>query len=247
MMNGDGSELDQLTKSEFEEWSPVWITEDQISFLRQKDEISRIRLKISTGEEWEIPQPKNCSLDDKNVLYSPTSNLQLYSCQKDISLYDPEKDETTNLTEELEGTSRYQSWNYDGKKLIFTNNARGNNDVYQLNLETKSLSLLTNFDSNDERGEISPDGRLLVFSSDKFEAKNQDILIMDLHSGKLTNITNSAATELIARFSADGNNIYFGSNMDGNWEIYSYNLKTKRTSRLTQDNAFDGDPRIFKK
>ena len=51
--------------------------------------------------------------------------------------------------------------------------------------------------------------------------------------------------ELIGRWGADGKHIYFGSNGDGNWEIYKYALKTQEIQRLTDNAEFDGDPRIL--
>ena len=69
---------------------------------------------------------------------------------------------------------------------------------------------------------------------------------MDLKSAELKNISNSDGTELIARWSAIGDKIFYGSDKDGNWELYSYDLLTKETIRLTNNEAFDGDPRIFR-
>lgn len=109
------------------------------------------------------------------------------------------------------------------------------------------IKQLTNSDANDERGELSPNGEYLVFSSDRYKPGNQDILMKNLKTGAVENITNSEGTELIARWSTDGDFIFFGSNKDGNWELYTYNFEDKSTVRITQNEAFDGDPRVLKK
>ena len=237
----------QLTSSTNEEWGPTWITENTISFLRQeKEQITRIELNLSSEKETILSHPENCILDDKNMLYAANGTLQIYPCQKDIFLFDTTTKEATNLTESLQGFSNYPSWSFYGTHVVFTNNELGTNDIYKVNIQTKEITKLTDLKANSERGELSPDTSYLVFSSDTFQPKNQDILLMNLKTGALENISNSNGTELIARWSVDGKQIYYGSNTDGNWELYSYSLKDKSTKRLTNNEAFDGDPRVFK-
>lgn len=245
LMDHHGNILAQLTQSEAEEWSPVWINQEEISFLRQQGEnITVHKLNIKTRIEQQIPHPQSCYLDDKNILYGLDSSLQLYQCDGDIFLSDLRSSETSNLTQQIAGTSLYPSWSPNFSSVIFTNNSSGSNDIYQVDIKTQSIVPLTDFDSNDERAELSPDGSSLVFSSNMYDRNNQDILIMNLADGSLQNITNSGGNELIARFSGSGEQLYFGSNKDGNWELYSYDLKSRSTKRLTNNDQFDGDPRI---
>ncbi|AXG67984.1 dipeptidyl-peptidase 5 [Kordia sp. SMS9] len=247
VMDSETLNSKQLTNSTFEEWGPTWITENEISFLRQKhDQILRYKLNLDTGEESQIQHPENCILDDKNMLYASNGFLQLYQCTSNIFLFDKKAGTTTNLTQNMNGYSKYPSWSFDGTQVIFTNNQSGTNDIFMMDLATKKITQVTDFPSNDERGEHSPDRKHIVFSSDKFETRNQDILLKNLETGTLENISNSKGTELIARWSVDGKHIYFGSNKDGNWEIYQYTLQDKSTKRMTTNAAFDGDPRVFK-
>lgn len=237
----------QLTSSANEEWGPSWITKNEITFLRQQNnQILRYKLNIETGVETEIKHPENCILDDKNMLYASDGSLQLYECKANIFLYDRKNGTTINLTKNIDGVSAYPSWSFDGSQVVFTNNQFGNNDIFSIDLKTKKITQLTDFESNDERGELSPDNTYLLFSSDKFESGNQDILVKDLTTGSIKNITNTKGTELIARWNVNGTHIYFGSNKDGNWELYSYALKDKLIQRITSNTAFDGDPRIYK-
>ena len=71
IMDQDGENVQQITESSFEEWGPTWISENQISFLRQtKDSILRIEMDLITKYELALHHPYNCILDDKNMLYS---------------------------------------------------------------------------------------------------------------------------------------------------------------------------------
>ncbi|MCQ0112631.1 WD40-like Beta Propeller Repeat [Zhouia amylolytica] len=247
VMHVENQTLKQITNSSSEEWAGTWINNNEVSFLRQVgDNITRHKIKISTQKETSLEQPENCTLDDKNILYASNGRQQLYQCRSDIFIFDSETQTTVNLTKDVPGNSRYPSWNFNGEQIIFTNDQSGNNDIYSIQLKTNSLTRLTNYESNDERGDLSPDQQYLVFSSDKDHPGNQDIFIKNLKTGVLTNITNSEGTELIARWSSDGERIYYGGNKDGNWELYLYHLKNKNTKRLTNNDAFDGDPRIYK-
>jgi Tol biopolymer transport system component len=248
IMYADGSNQVSLSQNPFEEWAPTWINEDEITFLRQEnDAIKRIKLNLNTREESRLEMPSNCNLDDKNVLYSAANQYELYSCKDDIFLLDTKTDEIGNITEKINGKALYPSWSQDGKSLVYTSNHLGTNEVFLFDIESRETRQLTDSKANNERGELSPDGKFLLFSSDEFEKGNQEIVLKNLETGDLENISDSPGMELIARFSANGKNIYYGSNKDGNWEIYSCNLETRVHTQLTVNNEFDGDPRILKR
>lgn len=247
MMDENGENQVALTQSLAEEWGPTWVNEEEITFLRQNDDsIDRILLNLKTNAETVIQHPNNCLLDDKNVLYSP-NGLQLYSCKDDIFIFHPGEKLTINITENLNGSALYPSFSHDGKSVVFTSNHLGNNQIFSYQIDTKETVQLTSTIANNERGELSPDNHFLLYSTDYFEKGNQDIVIQDLESGNIENISNSHGMELIARFSGNGDIIYFGSNKEGNWEIYSFNRSTKVVSQLTNTPEFDGDPRILKR
>ena len=238
--------IEQLTFGQEEEWGPSWITKNQISFLRQNgSEITRHRLDLRSNEEDQLSHPQNCILDDKNTLYSPVEPaLHLYSCKTDIFLFDERSQKMQNLTSELGGISAYPNWNFKGDKIVFTNNQSGNNDIYLLDLKSNEITTLIDFPSNDERGAISPDGRNLLFSSNRDNQSDQDIFLYDLQEEKLKRLTGGDGLELIARWSRNGETIYLGSNMSGNWDIYSVDINLDRMEQLTDHPGFDGDPRI---
>lgn len=245
MMDIDGENKKALTQTDFEEWGPTWINKNEISFLRQTaDSIFRIQLNLKTNKESKLKHPKNCLLDDKNVLYS--HKLELYTCKNDIFIYNSSTNKTINITDTMDGVANYPSWSYHGKSVVFTSNHLGTNQLFEYKIDSKNVIQLTHSNANNERGELSPNGKLLVYSSDYFEKGNQDIVFKDLESGTIKNLSKSPGMELIARFSTDGKQIFFGTNKDGNWEIYVYNLEDKSQTRLTNDKNFDGDPRILK-
>jgi TolB protein len=247
IMDIDGGNQQPLTQTSFEEWGPSWINEDEISFLRQKgDSIFRIKLELSSNQETQLEHPSNCILDDKNMLYNTSNKYQLYSCENDIFIMNPTYKEVKNITKYINGKARYPSWSHDGKDVIFTSNHKGTNQVFLYDTTSENMIQLTDSNSNNERGELSPNKKILAYSSDFFEKGNQEILIKNLETNQIENISKSSGMELIARFSNDGKKLFYGTNKDGNWELYAYDLNTKKHIRLTNNNDFDGDPRFLK-
>ena len=234
-----------ITTTALEEWSPRWYSNHEITFLRQEGkQITVVLLDLLTNVETKLPHPQNCVIDDKNIVYSPIQKRQLYTCDGNVYVIDSSMTEPLNLTAELDGTANYAEWVTEDQ-ICFTSNHEGNNEVYLYSIIDDELTNLSQHPANDERGDISPNGRYVVFSSNRFESGNQDIVMLDMKTKNTTNISRSRGTELIARWSKNSKGIYFGSNKDGNWEIYYYQLADGKKIRLTTDDAFDGDPRIF--
>ena len=76
-----------------------------------------------------------------------------------------------------------------------------------------------------------------------------DLYVSDIESGRLENITSSAANEIDPDWSPDGRRIVFGSDRDGNQEIYvmsfdplTFKADLASATRLTRNPGFDGEP-----
>ncbi|MEL7004697.1 MAG: hypothetical protein AAFN93_18460 [Bacteroidota bacterium] len=248
MMGDNGENVIRLTNSPKEEWAPTVLNENEITFLREEEDgIKRYKLNMLTREQMQINHPNACLLDDKNVLYAPLSKRQLFQCDGNIYLADYNGNNELNLTKGLEGRSFKASWFPDEESILFTNTYDGNKELYSIKPDGSSLNNITNHPGNDEAGMVSPSGKYVVFSSDRDGSNNQELYILNLETNDLRNITNTPDWELIGRWSSDGNRIYFGSNKDGNWELYSYDLISESTKRLTNNDSFDGDPRILRR
>ena len=244
LMDSDGSNTEAIINSSYDEWGAVYIDGQNISFLRQvKDSVKRFNFNLKTKKEVEIPHPGICYLDDKNAIYS-TNGDYAFSCNGGLYLKKDDETQFRALNVGSRNTPNYLSWSFDGKSILYTDNLTGSNDVYSINIETSTIQNLTNSDSNDERGDLSPDGNYLVFSSNRHNKSDQDIFILNLKTREVENISQSSGNDLIGRWSLDGKNIFYGSDEDGNWELYRYNLADKSTKRLTVNDAFDGDPRV---
>ena len=87
----------------------------------------------------------------------------------------------------------------------------------------------------------SPDGTQIVFSARP--RSNQEIFLLDVHSGEVENITNYLeADDLSPTWSPDGTQIAFVSRRGSTVEIYIMEIATRQLSRLTEDQFFNQLP-----
>ena len=134
------------------------------------------------------------------------------------------------------------SWSPNGEEIAFTGLKEGQSDIYLYNLKTKKTRQLTNDKYSDYQPNFSPDGRFIVFSSDRttFDnaAKGVDVTFnlatIDLSTGAIQNISVfNGANNLNPQFSPDNSQIYFLSNRDGFRNMYRYTIADGKVEQLT--------------
>jgi Tol biopolymer transport system component len=119
------------------------------------------------------------------------------------------------------------AWSPDGKKLAFTSNRDGNNEIYLIDADVCDASAppnpdcpdpevtrVTNNPASDQVPVFSPDGAKMAFQSAR--DGNQEIYVINADgSGEPTNLTNNPALDSLPDFSPDGTGLTFGSTRDG--------------------------------
>ena len=134
------------------------------------------------------------------------------------------------------------TWSPNGKDVAFSGMVEGQSDIFSYNFDTKQVTQITNDEYSDYAPSYSPDGKKLVFSSDRaavqsgnFAAVNPiNLTIYDLETKTLSNVPVFAgANNLNAQFSGDSKRIFFLSNRDGFRNLYEYNLENKGLKQLT--------------
>ncbi|HEY2998625.1 MAG TPA: Hsp70 family protein [Acidimicrobiales bacterium] len=92
----------------------------------------------------------------------------------------------------------------------------------------------------DARATWSPDGTMMAFVSDRDGPA--DIYVLELATGKLTNLTDSPEDEGDPAWSPDGTSIAYWSRAGGNQDIYVVPVAGGEPQRLTVEPGDDGDP-----
>ena len=131
----------------------------------------------------------------------------------------------------------------NGDEIAFTGLKDGYSDLFIYNLRTKKLTQLTNDKYSDYAPSFSPDGRSLVFTSDRTTldaASNRSVdityslAVMDLASRQIRNLpVFEGANNMNPQFSGNSQQIYFLSNRDGFRNLYRYTLAGGKVEQLT--------------
>ena len=125
--------------------------------------------------------------------------------------------------------------------IAFFSARDGNNEIYVSDWDGRRPLRLTNDLASDVDPAISPDGRDIVFTSNR--TGNNDIFIVGIAGGgTAVNLTNNPANEGWARWAPDGEHIVFHTNRDGNFEIYMMNRDGTGQTRLTNYPGIDQFP-----
>ncbi len=113
----------------------------------------------------------------------------------------------------------------DGRGVAFYGWQNGQFDIFELNLETRKISHLTDDDIFDGAPAYSPDGKSVVFVSTV--ATGHKIFRVDLaNPGTRYQITTGQSNENDPTFSPDGKRLYFTSDRSGPENIFSLDLAT---------------------
>jgi len=133
------------------------------------------------------------------------------------------------------GGSEQVTWSLDSKKLIYTSKklhgtaaaTSTNADLYQYDLNTgETRNLTEGMMGYDVNPVFSPDGKKIAWLSmerDGYEADKNRVMVMDLASGIVTDITvtfDNSANQIF--WGKDSNRLFFGAYVSGTTQLYEY-------------------------
>jgi len=227
-----------------------------LAFLSEKD-LFGIDLFLADAKTGSIirklsSQISSSHIDDFNFLesagaWSPDSKkfaFSIFSKGRNKLLVIDIANGRTILNTGMESVEQFGNltWSPNGKDIAFSGMVEGQSDIFSYNLDTKKVTQITNDEYSDYAPSYSPDGKKLVFSSDRaavqsgnFAAVNPiNLSVYDLETKTLSNVpVFVGANNLNAQFSGDSKRIFFLSNRDGFRNLYEYNLESKGVKQLT--------------
>lgn len=227
-----------------------------LAFLSEKD-LFGIDLFLADAKTGKIirklsSQMSNSHIDDFNFIesagtWSPDSRkfaFSIFSKGKNQLMVIDVNNGNTLLRTDMGQVEQFSnlSWSPDGNEIAFSGLVEGQSDIYSYNLNTKEVKQITNDEYSDYAPSFSPDGKMIVFSSDRASAMAGNItavhaLNMAVYNTATKTISNipvfPGANNLNAQFSGDSKRVFFLSNRDGFRNLYEYNLENKTVKQLT--------------
>ena len=153
------------------------------------------------------------------------------------------------------------SWSPDGKRIAFISDRDGHVpegrawftfEIYVMDADGNNQLNLTNNPHGDRSPSWSPDGKRIVFESDRNNDRghNIEIYVMDADGSNLQRITNNLTEDRYPAWSPDGERIAFSArreghvvhNLDITYEIYVMDADGKNQQRLTENRNNDWHP-----
>jgi len=134
------------------------------------------------------------------------------------------------------------AWSPDGKTIVVTGLVNGQSDLYAFDLASKKVRQLTNDYYADIQPNYSPDGKWIVFATDRLSVGNKklqhhfahNLALLNVATGEVRNLDFfSDANNLDPEFAANGTTIYFLSDHDGFRNLYSYDLSSQQIVQHT--------------
>ena len=129
---------------------------------------------------------------------------------------------------------RYAIWNGKGDQIIAVHNERGNNQLRLLNAKAELINTLWQGKDEEQIGQMTSSAQQsFIVASVWRPTTGWNLEKFDLQSKRWITLTHDHAIETQPQFSPDGQRILYSADNDGIYNIYQYDLKNGKTSRLT--------------
>lgn len=167
--------------------------------------------------------------------------------RSDIYVYDLTTKQLTNLTEDIFSDSD-PAWSPDGKYVYFSSDRRdklggedvdmgtfdySQQDLYRVEIATKKIERLTDWPDSDENSVIcSPDGKKILFVSDKNGINNIYEMVVETRS--VRPITNSLSGVYQLSLSRDGSKLAFSSLNYAGFDIFLMRNPFERDLKIAE-------------
>lgn len=133
------------------------------------------------------------------------------------------------------------TWAPDGRSLVFSGQEGGVTDLYRFEIEPRTLTRLTDDAYADLEPAFSPDGRRLIFATERFSTAlaqaapgSLRLAVMDAAGGEPREVTAFARGKHISpQWAPDSETVYFIADPDGISNVYRLRVSGGRPEQMT--------------
>ena len=162
---------------------------------------------------------------------------------EDVFVMDVDGSDVVKVAGDPAGPEFDGAWSPDGAWVVYRDSTRGINEddeIFVARADGSERRNITNDPANDWGPDWSPDGRTIVFNSDRGGGRLRGYLV-DPDGSSLRALEIDAWLEY-ASFSPDGTQIVFEGHDGADYEVYVADIATGRTRQLTDSPGDDGWP-----
>ena len=186
---------------------------------------------------------------DWDPAWSPDGARLVWSSLRDLNLelyiIDTSSEFTvenaTRLTNDA-GRDWFAAWSPDGERIAFSSDREGNENIYVVTLATGEITQLTDSPTDELHPVWSLDGEQILYVYDENDALLEGQLtlwIMNADGSDARPFDESMQFEGDPTYSADGAQMAYMSNLDGDWNILLADADGTNIHRLTESTADD--------
>jgi dipeptidyl aminopeptidase/acylaminoacyl peptidase len=235
----------QLTVSNQRQTSPAWSPNGRwIAYASDHDGDEQWDILLVSPASGQVSNLTNTpEIAEEGPTWSPDSSLLAYMVKpRTGSSYEIDVMEvltkqvrhlTTNTPKELGNFNPI--WSKDGKWIVYTQqHATGkDSNIFIASVADGKATNLTphSGEHNFSASHISPDGKTVLITSDAHNGYD-NVGLLDTASKKITWLTSEKWEMQSGRFSPEGKRITWTANIDGNQEIFVYDLLTHKAAPL---------------
>jgi dipeptidyl aminopeptidase/acylaminoacyl peptidase len=240
----------QLTVSNQRQTSPVWSSNNRwIAYASDYDGNEQWDIFLVSPNNGQVFNITNTpEVSEESPVWSPNGEFLAYVVKpKESSTYEIDVMEvaTKQVRHLTTGTPKQLSnsnpvWSHDGKRIAFIqSNATGKDsnifiaDVNTGNAATGKATNLTPHQGEQTfaASDISPDGKTLLITSNS-QNGYENAGLFDISSRKITWLTHDKWEVSGGNFSPDGKRVTWTANIDGNTDIFVYDIAARQARPL---------------